>query len=174
MNINEMSKYIYRDITEEDLDELYASPEAEKWLVPHYRSRKYNYSAKRHMALAEPSATKTWKLFVFLADYGEPNDINDWYIYLDKDGSMLIMQERFPMSPPYEIYSIDDNREQQFVVLYCSEALESDIQQICEQVVDVATSSGGKYLTGEFESDFWEDPIISYKIAAPNDYGRYK
>ncbi len=108
-----------------------------------------------------------------MENYERGNEISDWYVYLDKDGSMLIMQERFPMSPPYEIYSIDDNREQQFVVLYCSEVLESDIQEICEQVVDVATSSGGKYLTGEFESDFWEDPIISYKMAAPNDYGRY-
>ena len=171
MNINEMSKYIYRDITEEDLDELYASPEAEKWLVPHYALRKYIHVV-RNMALAEPSATKTWKLFVFLADYGEPNDINDWYVYLDKDGSMLIMQERFPMPPPYEIYSIDDNREQQFVVLYCSKALENDIQQICEQVVDLGRQ-GGYYLTGDLEPDFWEDPIISYKMAAPNDYGRY-
>ena len=163
-----MSKYIYRDITEQDLDELYASPEAEKWLAPHYALRKYN-NAVRSMNLVEPSAKKTWKLFVFLADYGEPNDISDWYVYWDKDGSMLIMQERFPMPPPYEIYSIDPDREQKFVVLYCSKALENDIQQICEQVVDVATSSDGKYLTGEPKSDFWEDPIISYKIAAPND-----
>ena len=46
MTINEMSKYIYRDITEEDLDELYASPEAEKWLVPHYASKRDNESVK--------------------------------------------------------------------------------------------------------------------------------
>ena len=169
-----MSKYIYRDITEEDLDELYASPEAEKWLVPHYASKQDNESVKRYMALAEPNTTTSWKLFLFLEDHERTDEIADWYVYLDKDGSILIMQVRFPMPPRCEIYSIDPDREQQFVVLYCSEALENDIQKICELVVEIATSSGGKYLTGDPEIDFWEDSIISYKMAAPNDYGRYK
>ena len=173
MNINEMSKYIYRDITEQDLDELYASPEAEKWLAPHYALRKYN-NAVRSMNLVEPSATKAWKLFLFLEDHERRDEISDWYVYLNKDGSTLIMQVRFPMPPHCEMYSIDADREQQFVVLYCSEVLKNNIQQICQLVVEVATSSGGKYLTGDPESVFWEDPIISYKIAAPNDYGRYK
>ena len=174
MNINEMSKYIYRDITEQDLDELYASPEAEKWLAPHYALRKYN-NAVRSMNLVEPSATKAWKLFLFLEDHERRDEISDWYVYLNKDGSILIMQERFPMPPPYEIYSIDPDREQQFGVLYCSEALESDIQQICELVVSIGTTpSGENDITSWTASDFWEDPIISYKMAALNDYGRYK
>ncbi|WP_352257975.1 hypothetical protein [Psychrobacter sp. TB55-MNA-CIBAN-0194] len=165
MNINEMNKYIYRKATNEDFDELYSSPEAEKWLIPHYDNR-------RGATLAEPSVAKTWKVFRYMENYERGNEISDWFVYLDKDGSILIMQERFPMPPPYEIYSIDDNREQQFVVLYCSKALENDIQQICEQVVDLGRQ-GGYYLTGDPEPDFWEDPIISYKMAAPNDYGRY-
>ena len=168
-----MSDYIYREITKRDIDQLYASRDAEKWLIPHYASKRDNESVKRHMALAEPNTTTAWKIFLFLEDHERADEIADWYVYLDEDGSTLIMQVRFPMPPHCEMYSIDAD-QQQFVVLYCSEVLKNNIQQICQLVVEVATSSGGKYLTGDPESDFWEDPIISYKIAAPNDYGRYK
>ena len=158
-----MSKYIYRKATKKDFDELYSSPEAEKWLIPHYDNR-------RGAALAEPSVAKTWKVFRYMENYERGNEISDWFVYLDKDGSLLIMQDRWPLEN--DKHPMYPNREQEFVILFYSKALENDIQQICEQVVDLGRQ-GGYYLTGDPEPDFWEDPIISYKMAAPNDYGRY-
>ena len=105
-----------------------------------------NESVKRHMALAEPNTTTAWKIFLFLEDHERADEIADWYVYLDEDGSTLIMRIRFPMPPHCEMYSIDADREQQFVVLYCSEVLKNNIQQICQLVVEVATSSGREIL----------------------------
>ena len=162
-----MSDYIYREITKRDIDQLYASRDAEKWLIPYYQGPKTYYDVGKE-SIAEPIASEEWKLFRFSENF-ERYDTAAWFMYLEKDGSLLIMQDRWPLEN--DKHPMYPNREQEFVILFYSKSHENTIQKICELVVDIATQ-GSVYLTGKPEPDYWVDPIVTYRMAEPNDTGR--
>ena len=59
-----MSDYIYREITKRDIDQLYASRDAEKWLIPYYQGPKTYYDVGKE-SIADPIESEEWKLFRF-------------------------------------------------------------------------------------------------------------
>lgn len=148
----------YRKITTEDMDILYTSSEAQKWLIPFYLKREANYADKYGYYLVEDNLQK-WKVFHFPFNH-EHKDMADWFIYLDIDGNMSVIQERFSRS---------GSNDSELKVLFCSKKILNEIGNICAILFYYG------FLFEEMSPDeYWNgyaNPFLKYSFAT--DKGRY-
>lgn len=150
---------IFRKMTEKDIDDLYDSYDSEQWLIPFYLKREANHYGKNGHYLIEHVGQK-WKIFNFPFNH-EHNDMADWFVYLDKSGNMVIIQERF--------LSLESNNSE-LKVLFCSDKISNSIENICLIVFYYG------YLFEEMSFDeYWKSGYAnpSFKYSFATDKGRY-
>ncbi len=127
-----MMTTIYRPITEQDLDELYKHPEAEKWLVPTYRTREYAEAVECGCQMAVEGGMKLYK-FPSLHPMYQPES---YYIFtLGND--MLAFRRKKP----------EDNFNYYFSVVFLSKNLEKETNKYLYEIKKML-GGGGEYLFG--------------------------
>lgn len=154
-----LNDIIYRKITKQDIDELYATEEARQWLIPFYLKKEENHADKHGCYLIE-NASQCWRIFSFPFNH-EHNDIADWFVYLDRFGNIAIIQERFS--------SLNSN-DSELKVLFCSTEILDEIENICSILFYYG------FLFEEMTFDeYWKsgyaNPLFKYSFTT--DKGRY-
>lgn len=121
-----MMTTIYRPITEQDLDELYKHPEAEKWLVPTYRTREYAEAVECGCQMAVEGGMKLYK-FPSLHPMYQPES---YYIFTFNNNMMAFREKKIKE---------DKNI---FAVAFISEYLKKEVKKYIAHVQQMLIEGG--------------------------------